>query len=100
MKRIEETLYSVESRLVNASKICPENYQLNFDWEEYNKYINLVKKEIIKHNNYTLKSIQDLKDMINEKDAIILSNEHHEIMKYIDKHLLNDKIDYTNEEEK
>lgn len=46
MKTIEELLLVIESKMIDAGETCVDNYQLNFDWGKYGKYINSVKKEV------------------------------------------------------
>ena len=92
MERIEKLLTEIESILVDAGETCPKDYQNGFDWKKYMAYVNTVKKEVINHNNYTLSLIKQLKNLLTQKDMITLAEDDHEVMKFIDLHLLSDKI--------
>lgn len=49
---MEELLLSIESILIDAGEVCPDDYQNQFDWKKYMEYIEIVKKKIIEYNNF------------------------------------------------
>jgi hypothetical protein len=54
-KQQTKLLSSIESILVSAGESCPDDYQNGFNWAEYMKSVNQVKKEVIEYSNTFMK---------------------------------------------